>query len=92
MGTPVNTSKKHILSLYHKNVVSYDSNRSRHSLRRSGIVDQYRRCVERDELVTRNLNGDGKPFVMVLVCGKSTLPPYSWTMREIPWCLVSEVK
>lgn len=91
MGTIIDTSMTHILELYTKNIANYDSNTSRHSMRRNGIVDKYRRCVERNELVTRDLNCDGKPFVMVLWCGKSTLPPYSWTLREVPWCNLNEV-
>lgn len=91
MKKTVNTSKNHILNLYQKNIANYDSNRSRHSMKRNEIVDKYRRCFERNELITSDLNSDGKPFVMVLWCGKSTLPPHSWTMREVPWCNVNEV-
>lgn len=87
----VNTSKKHILKLYKIHVANYHSNVSRHSMKRNNIVSHYEDALKSKSLVIRDLNLDGKPFVMVLQCGPSTVPPHSWTLREVPWCNVNEV-
>lgn len=87
----INTSKQHILKLYELHIANYYSNRSRHSTRRNFIVDKYEKALAGNKLVAKDLNNDGKPFVMVLQCGPSAVLPHSWTLREIPWCLESEI-
>lgn len=87
----INTSKQHILELYKSHVAVYYSNRSRHSMRRNAIVEKYEKAMADNGLVVRRLDNDGKPFVMVLQCGPSAVPPHSWTLLEIPWCLESEI-